>query len=291
MAPKDSSTPMISRLLQSYLRAGDHPAKGRIVSWLGRWLIPPAGLEVHLPDGLVFYLHPRDSIEHILLRGERYEPLTIELLRANLRPGDGAVLAGTNFGLHVAVCAQVVGPAGKVVGVEPQPEAILRTRLNLERNRLTSRVDLLQAAIGERPEILPMAWSKKENPGAASLLDPGEGFRVPAVRMEGAIRLLQERRFRVLLLDVQGYELHALAGADLTGEGPDLAIVEFDPEFLHRSGTSPEMIADLLVRSGYQLFDLFGQEVSNFDLPLPERNLVAKRREAQVVWPKSADQP
>src|SRR6185295_19005753 len=170
---------MFSRFLGTYLQARDHPAKRRIVGWLAKSVIPAEGIETRLPDGLVFFLHPRDTIEYILLRGEKYEPATLALLQANLGPGDGAVLAGTNFGLHVAVSARAVGADGKVVGVEPQAAAVLRTRLNLERNGLASRVDLLQAALGATPEILQMAWSKVENSGAASLFDRGEGFRVP----------------------------------------------------------------------------------------------------------------
>lgn len=276
---------MLSRFLRTYIQTREHPAKRRIVGWLARSVIPAEGIEVRLADGLVFFLHPRDSIEYILLRGEEYEPVTIALLKANLAPGDGAILAGTNFGLHVVESARAVGAEGRVVGIEPQAAAVLRTRLNLERNGLASRVDLLQAALGSKPEILLMAWSKIENPGAASLFDRGEGFRVPAVRLEAAAQLLATRRFRILLLDVQGYELHALEGADLK-RGPEIAIIELDPEFLRHSGTSAESIADLLVRNDYQLFDLYGREVSRFDSPLPERNLVAKRPTAQISWPK-----
>jgi len=275
---------MLSRLLLRYLRAADHPAKLRLVTWLGKTAIPAIGLEKRLPEGLVFYLHPRDTIEHILLRGDRYEPATLELLQKNLRSGDGAILAGINFGLHVAVCARAVGEDGRVVGVEPQAAAVLRTRLNLERNGLSSRVDLLQAALGEKPEILRMAWSQMHNPGAASLFDEGEGFSVPAVTLEEATPLLAARRFRVLLLDVQGYEFHVLAGADFA-RGPEIAIVELDAGFLERSGISAQSIAGLLERAGYHLFDVYGRAVQALDAGLPENNLVAKRPEANIEWP------
>ena len=111
-----------------YLRGPEHPGKLRVVRALARTVIPENGIAVSVGEGVSLYLHPRDWIEYLLLRGNPYEPLTLQFLRANLLPGDGAVLAGVNFGLHVAVAASAVSESGRVVGVEPQPAALLRAR-------------------------------------------------------------------------------------------------------------------------------------------------------------------
>ncbi len=274
-------------LVARYLRGREHPAKLRVVRALSRTVIPPAGVVAAVAPDLRLYLHPRDWIEYLLLRGTPYEPLTLAFLRANLLPGDGAVLAGVNFGLHVATAARAVGPGGQVVGAEPQPAALLRARANLELNGLAPRVLLVEAALGRAPGLAPMAWSPVDNPGAASLLDEGAGFIAPVVRLESLLSLLGGRPFRLLLLDVQGYEQEALAGLDLA-EGPELVVLELDRDFLARAAGPPGEIAARLEAAGYSLHDLHGEDPRRRLLDLPENNLVAVRKGAAVAWGRSA---
>jgi FkbM family methyltransferase len=273
---------MRSRLFVGYLRAPEHPGKLRVVRALSR-LIPETGVVARVAHGLQLHLHPRDWIEYLLLRGTPYEPLTLDFMRANLEHQDAALLAGVNFGLHLAVAAQAVGRHGRVIGVEPQPAAILRARLNLRLNDLEPQVELVAAALGDAQQLTPMAWSNPDNPGAASLLDRGHGLLVPMIRLQDVLHRLEARRFRLLLLDVQGYELQALGGIDLR-QGPDIAIVELDPEFLARTGTAAEEVVAPLLAAGYRLHDLHGHPISPPITDLPERNLIAVRAHASVRW-------
>ncbi len=278
---------MLDRLLLRYFRAPEHPAKLRVVRWLGRVAMPEAGIVAPVDRGLRLYLHPRDWIEFSLLRGGgAYEPRTLEFLAANLRPGDGAILAGTNFGLHLAVAASAVGETGLVLGVEPQPAALLRTRLNLELNGLLPRVRLVQGALGREGGLVPMAWSAPVNPGAASLLDEGEGFLTTLMPLDSVKGRLAGHPFRLLLLDVQGYELEAVRGLDL-GNGPDLAVVELDPAFLSRAATPATAVVEAFATAGYDTFDLHGKHPRDL-LDLPERNFVAVRAGAPVHWAQPA---
>jgi FkbM family methyltransferase len=269
-------------LIVRYVRAPEHPAKLRLVHALGRMMVPECGVVAPVASDLELYLHPRDWIEYLLLRGDAYEPLTLAFMQANLRPGDTAVLAGINFGLHVARAARSVGDAGVVIGVDPQPGALLRTRLNLALNGLLSSVKLIQAALGETEQLTFMPWSDPQNAGAASLLDQGPGFHVQVMRLDSLLEALGRPHVRLLLLDVQGYERDALAGANLA-EGPEIGVIELDPEFLERSGVAADEIAQMLLAAGYSLFDVHGNRQLNL-LNLPERNLVAVRRGASVQW-------
>lgn len=271
-------------LITRYLRGPEHPGKLRVVRALSRLVIPDTGVVASAGHDLRLHLHPRDWIEYLLLRGTAYEPLTLDFLRANLQDGDAALLAGVNFGLHVAVAAQAVGPNGRVVGVEPQPAALLRARRNLQLNQLERQVHLVAAALGDSRQIAPMAWSNPANAGAASLLDDGDGFSVPVIRLEEVLPHLGHRPFRILLLDVQGYELNVLRGIDLR-QGPEIAVVELDPEFLARSAATADEVVAPLLSVGYRLFDVSGQSV---DLPITqdliERNVIAVKAQARVRW-------
>lgn len=274
---------MRDRLITAYFRGSEHPGKLRLVRALSRLLKTSGGVVAPVGAELRLRLDPSDWIEYLLLRGEPYEPSTLSLMTANLMPGDGAVLAGVNFGLHVAVAARAVSETGIVVGVEPQPAALLRARFNLDLNGLAARVRLVAAALGQSEELVPMAWSDPDNAGAASLLDHGLGVTVPILRLDRVLPLLEGRSFRLLLLDVQGYELDVLAGAPLT-PGPDLIIVELDPTFLSRRKVRPVQVSQTLEAAGYQLFDVTGSPARDRLTELPERNLVAVRAGARVRW-------
>ncbi len=277
------------RIIASYLRGPDHPAKLRVIRALSSTIIPESGIVATVPAvpgypaDLRLFLHPRDWIEYLLLRGMAYEPRTLAFIRLNLHSGHGAIFAGVNFGLHVASAALAAGPQGLILGVEPQPAALLRARMNFELNRLESRIVLVEAALGAEEGLAHMAWSKPDNPGAASLLDQQPGFTVSMIRLLSLMPLLGGRLFRLLLLDVQGFEQEALQGIDFT-QGPDIVVIEIDREFISRAEASPESIARTLTEAGYNLFTLDGEDPGQRWFDLPERNLVAVRESAQVRW-------
>lgn len=278
MTPRSS---LASRLLTSYLRGPDHPAKLRLVRWLGR-RVCPGGLRTVLSDGVTLFLSPQDWIEYLLLRGASYEPLTLEFLTRNLGDGDGAVLAGVDFGQHAVVAARSVGVTGMVVGVEPQPRALARSRRNLAANQVDGRTLLLPAALGDGPGRVHMAWAPPDNPGAASLFDAGDGFDVDVTTIAKVAGDLGTRRFRLLLLDVQGYEYAALQG--LGSARPEVMVVEIDAPFLERAGVTADRISGLLRDLGYTLHDLRGRTTTDPLSDLPERNLVAVHAGCEATY-------
>ena len=206
-------------------------------------------------------------------------------MRANLRPGDAAVLAGVNFGLHVAVAASAVSRDGMVVGVEPQPAALMRARLNLDLNGLEPQVRLVAAALGRAASMVSMAWANPKNAGAASLLDQGNSFAISMVRIGTILPILGGRPFRLLLLDVQGYELEVLAGADLEHE-PEMMIVELDPEFLARGSPPRSRSRSALPPRVTICTTSSAATPSRGCWTFRKRNLVAVRRGVDVRWPR-----
>lgn len=275
------------QLLVAYMRTPEHPMKYRIVRWLGKYATPKEGVLAKVHPGLVMRLHPQGWIEYLLLRGDHYEPMTLGFLAANLRLGDSAVLAGVNFGQHVAVAARAVGTGGKIIGVEPQPSALLQAANNLRLNGLERQVTLLSAALGPNDQLLPMAWSQPSNPGAASLLDKGEGFAVSVIPLSRVLANLCPQAPRLLLLDIQGFEAQALAGIGPVRQ-PEILIVEVDPEFTVRAGIPAADIFQLIRGLGYSLRDIHGAEVDSPAHDLPERNLVAVKPGVHVVWSPTA---
>jgi len=273
----------VDALLQFYFRLGEHRGKYRISQWLGRHFVPSEGVLARVFPDVDLYLHPRDWIEYTLLCQGHYEPLTLRFLLENLTLGQSAVLAGVNFGLHVAVAARAVGDSGNIIGVEPQPAALLRAHANLARNGLLKPVHLLSGALGAQAGFQSMAWSSPTNTGAASLLDTGSGLTIQMATLDSVIRNSLNTPPRLLLLDVQGYELEALLG--LSQEfAPDIIVTELDPEFLSRAKVTASELCSRLTDLGYLLKTLHGGEVRGVELDLPERNLVGVKDGVAVKW-------
>ena len=248
---------MLNRALTAYARLPEHPAKYRIIRWLGRWAFPAQGVVQEVDRGIRMHLHPRDWIEYEILRGNPHEPQTLEFLSRNLRPGDNALLTGVNNGMHVIAAARAVGASGCVIGVEPQPAALLRARANIDLNGVAGVVRLVSAAVGHGADLTPMSWSSVENSGAASLLDSGPGFVAPLLQLSTVIEKLCPGPLHLMLLDVQGYEVPALKGLAMD-RLPDLLIAEDDAEWLDKAGSSRQQLYGQISAMGYQLRDLLG---------------------------------
>jgi len=254
-----------------------------MIRWLGRRVFPADGIKHRTYEDIQLYLHPRDWIEYWLLRGDDYEPLTLKFIEQNLQPGDVAILAGVNFGLHVAVAARAVGDEGRVIGIEPQPAALLRAAQNLRLNNLLHRVSLVSMAIGVKEELVHMAWPDAANSGTASLLDEGDGLMVSILPLAAIVKAQKRQKVRLLLLDVQGYEAQALAG--LTQEClPEILIVEIDPEFLQRANTTAAVLLNQILDLGYSLHWLDGTPVTAESESFPERNAIGIRKDVEVTW-------
>ena len=259
------------------------PRKYRVVRWLGRWAFPAQGVVQEVDHGIRMHLHPRDWIEYEILRGNPHEPRTLEFLSRNLRPGDNALLTGVNNGMHVIAAARAVGPNGRVIGVEPQPAALLRARGNIDLNGVAAIVRLVSAAVGRGADLAPMPWSNVDNSGAASLLDSGPGFVAPLLTLATIIEGLCPGPLRLMLLDVQGYEVPALQGLG-SDRLPDLLIVEDGTEWLEKAGASRQELYGQIGAMGYELRDLLGNTIKPDGLLPLEENLVGVRPGTTVHW-------
>lgn len=274
-------------LLRAYAQTPEHPTKYRMIRWLGRHVFPDAGIEHLAYHDIRLYLHPRDWIEYWLLRGDEYEPLTLQFLERNLRSGDVAICAGVNFGLHVAVAARAVGAEGRVIGVEPQPAALLRAAQNLRLNNLLDRVTLVAMALGTNTDLIHMAWPASSNPGTASLLDEGAGLSVSVMPLSHLVKTQGYQKVRLLLLDVQGYEAQVLAGLNDDCR-PDILVVEIDPEFLRRANTTSAALLTQIADLGYSLHTLSGITQTPACESFPERNVICLRKNVEVTWAENS---
>jgi FkbM family methyltransferase len=173
-----------------------------------------------------------------------YELDTLRVLRKLLRPGMHFVDCGANIGYFTLLGARLVGPAGRVDAIEPDP---------VNRARLEEHVK----ANGSPAQIRVHGMAASDSTGTATLYHPtgernhGEASLIPGVIAASAqtytvttarLDALLDHTPDVVKMDIEGAELAALRGMTrlLAGDRPPRLVIEHNPESSaaagHRAG-------------------------------------------------------
>jgi FkbM family methyltransferase len=189
-----------------------------------------------------------------VLRGDVYEPDTIEFMRAHCQDRD-IVHAGTFFGDFLPALSTAIGPSAMVWAFEPNHESYRCAQITLVLNEI-SNVRLTHAALGAQSQRLFLETTDKDgrSHGGASRIvdgsvpDGGKKESVNVVAIDDVVG--PDRNVGILQLDVEGYEKEALIGAMGTVRRClPIIIVEVLPE----SGWFAQNILSLGYRESAQL--------------------------------------
>jgi FkbM family methyltransferase len=169
-----------------------------------------------------------------------------QLLRQILIPGDVAVDAGANIGIYSQFLVRCVGPSGAVYSFEPAPE-------NFERLRAAARgfsnMHILQAAVGERSRKAELYVSETLNVDHRSYVTANSTRRTVQIEMVALDDYFSPgRRVDLIKMDIQGYELQALRGADrvLADNPATKLLLELWPYGLKQAGANWVDLIDAL---------------------------------------------
>jgi FkbM family methyltransferase len=217
---------------------------------------------VRVRGGFRMELDPRDLVPLLLLRDGEWQPEVWEALAPGLPKGGVFLDVGAHIGYFSLKAAKEVGPAGRVVSFEPNPETAARLRRNVAANALTQVTVQEIAATGEEQELEFFA-APTVNTGASSLVEHNaeysadaapRNFRVRGRRIDNVVRELNLGRVDVMKIDVEGAELLVLRGAEETLRRHHPRIVmETVPHHLQEFGTTPEEVAKFLRGAGYTI--------------------------------------
>jgi len=175
----------------------------------------------------------------------RYEPMTLSLFRAALRPGATVLDLGANVGIFTIPAARAVGPGGRVIAFEPNPRTLPHLRANIERNGLSNVTVVEQGAaagIGTHTFVAATRGNTSTVYGDIIAGEPVEAvFTVPMTTVDAVVG---DARVDVVKIDVEGSEWPALDGMhDTLERNPDLVLfIEFEPAALRVAGTDPDAL-------------------------------------------------
>ncbi len=184
------------------------------------------------------------------LRTERPETL---FLLEHLRSGQTALDIGSHKGVYAYWMHKRVGPAGRVIAFEPQPELaayIARMKRAFGFDRLTIVNAALSTTAGTRDLFQPVV-----NPRGAATLEkvPGGGktLQVSTIVLDDYLDAAGARPVHFIKCDVEGHELDVFRGGErmLSEDRPKLLFECQD--FRHSEGQT-RRVFQFLDRLGYE---------------------------------------
>jgi FkbM family methyltransferase len=260
--------------------------------WIGRsrllsavWRIlfyaigPRAPFEMRTEHYAVIAHPGRETLTRALIRRGLWEKLETQVFTELLTPGAMVVDAGANFGHYALTAANIVGPRGLVFAFEPHAATFALLNRNAALQPYPNLL-ALQAGLGAEQGELPI-FADDGNPGGHSFLDwnrregTGGSETVPVHRLDDILeQQAPGRPLSLLKIDVQGFEMDVLNGAEKTiSRDKPSVLCEVTPGVLARTAGGHRILLTFFEGRGYKATILLPDEdrlepMEFFDLAL-----------------------
>ena len=227
----------------------------QITNWTIRQLLPK---QIQFGEAIVV-LNPNDPVVSGALYFGVYEKAETHFFESACRSGMTFLDVGANIGYYTALAARAVGPNGKVVALEPDPESYSYLEKTIDANSV-GNVKSFRIAASNAPANLPLFISK-DNRGDNRLYASADKRPQIEVEARPVDELLTENNIStvdLIKIDVQGYEPKVIAGLSETiARSPNLTILtEFWPKGITEAGGEAKTFLDDLRTLGLTLYEL-----------------------------------
>ncbi|MCC7040794.1 MAG: FkbM family methyltransferase [Burkholderiales bacterium] len=225
-------------------------------------------------DGLMAYVDTRELIDWTVFFSGDYESHIGALFTYLLERGETAIDVGANVGMHTLTLARIVGPRGKVIAFEPNPDVRERLRRNVELNGF-AHVHVDRRALGYDAahgslRVPAVGSAEAWNSGMASLValeTPHECVEVDVVPLDSVVDELAIDRLGMVKIDVQGYEVPVLGGMARVAKRYRPAIVfEYEDWAWKSAGCSLAGALTMLEQWGYEVWAIEARGRPGFNL-------------------------
>jgi len=192
----------------------------------------------------------------------------------NVAAHSSFVDVGANHGIFsLAFCA--LRPLGRVLAIDPSPLAfqILQTNLKLNSfSRVRARKIACGAAAGE--VRMQRNWHHLQATCEGS---PTNAVSVPMLPLD---QICEEENIMpdLVKIDVEGFELLVLQGAERVLQAANLLFFEVHPEAIDQLGLSQSSIFDLLASGGWRCYGL------EEEAPITRADFIAQRNIFRTLW-------
>lgn len=269
-----SRTGVLARALAKYYLGPDHVSKLRLWRWLYGIFGRPSVIVSYM-GGARLRLDYSDYVQSHILRFGVYEPEVWDVLGAYAVGNDIVWDVGAHVG-SVSIRAALDPRVRSVHGFEPNPDTIPALRTNFA---LNPNLSLKQhaVALGDRQETRRLWPGTEGNIGTASLMiSAGGGAEIFCIRGDELVASGAAEPPTLMKIDVEGFELKALAGCrEMLASGRVRAIV-FESEADKAGRLCDRVLATMLASQGYQLWRIArpGGSIEPRENYLAARNLL-----------------
>jgi FkbM family methyltransferase len=235
--------------------------------------------------GARMLLNTKNVVDRRIFMLGLWEPNVTEIFRHAIGPGDVVLDVGANIGYYTLLASKLAGPAGKVYAFEPVSPVRARLENNLELNGCrnvkvirSAAWDSVGTSVIRTPDSMDFALSSlsgsKDSGG-------GKGAReeaVPLAPVESCVEESDYSKIRLIKIDIEGAELHALRGMEKILSTPNdrlLIIIEYKPDYLKSIGENPADFFAIFHRHGFKPYELkinYSEE-SHLEAPVKPRPL------------------
>jgi FkbM family methyltransferase len=199
--------------------------------------------------------------------GQFYDAPVATFLRERVKPGAVCLDVGANVGVYVMQFAHWSAPHGRVIAFEPNPGARVILERHIAMNNLQRRVTVVPEAVGAtsgEAEFFAADADGMSRLGAPNKLiaHRASASRVPVTTLDEYCDK-QGIEPDWLLIDIEGFEIAALAGARrlIERRSANLQIVvEMHPNVWDSAGTTRVQAEQLLAELKLRPVPLLGQQ-------------------------------
>jgi FkbM family methyltransferase len=181
------------------------------------------------------------------------------VIAANVRPGDFAIDAGANIGIHCVSMAASVGPTGKVLAFEPTPQLAAALAKTAVLNGFRQRVEVCQAAVGDRSGTAAFGILAHSPSNSLFANEATGAVEVQAVRIVTLDEIVPPGQVvNFVKMDIEGAEPLAWAGMKrVLRESRDIRVVlEWSSSHFKVSGFDPHTFASDIREEGFEIFEI-----------------------------------
>jgi FkbM family methyltransferase len=202
-------------------------------------------------------LHAYHRFWRYRLRSERQE---IALLMSEKLRGATVLDIGANRGIYSYWMHRAVGPAGRVIAFEPQPELVDHLA-DLKRTFRLDRLTIVGAGLSDKPGELSLIRPRGHWGGASFEWDAPQFdcdvMRTPVVTLDDYLKSHDVPPPQFIKCDVEGHEASVFRGAakTLAAHHPTLLFEQ------HDGGTPKNDLLEYLSDLGYAGYFLLGGEL------------------------------
>ena len=207
-APNAAQAAIIALAQRTQLKRGAfRPALSQLLN-----LLRTGPVDVQYQGAAFRFYHLTSATERGALFNPDYNIEELDFLRKHV-PVIGGVFVdvGANVGTYAMVLARHVGPAGKVIAIEPHPITHARLAFNNAASGYT-QVKLVAAAAAATDGEL-MIETDGDNLGASHIVTgevSSKAIRVPSLRLQRILDEAGVTRVDALKIDIEGFEDRAL---------------------------------------------------------------------------------